>query len=70
MTGIQESSSENGITLPAPLAGDLSSEWSDSDVLRAVVRALSPARRREVLAAMRMTLGVAGSDTLKSSLNA
>lgn len=70
MTGIQESSSENGITLPAPLAGDLSSEWSDSDVLRAVVRALPHSQRWELLAAMRAALGVPGSDTLKSSLNA
>jgi hypothetical protein len=70
MTGIQESSSENGITLPAPLAGDLSSEWSDSDVLRAVVRALSPARRREVLAEVRAELGICTNDTVNVAFNA
>jgi len=70
MTGIQESSSENGITLPAPLAGDLSSEWSDSDVLRAVVRALSPARRWEVLAEVRAELGICTNDTVNVAFNA
>lgn len=59
MTGAQVLSSDSNVNaIAAPLAGHLSDEWSDADMIRAIVRAIPANQRQAALSAIRSLVGV------------
>jgi hypothetical protein len=65
MTGAQVLSSESNINaLPARAAAHLSDEWTDSDVVRAIVSAIPRDHRMTALAALRAMVHFGGNDTV------
>jgi hypothetical protein len=65
MTGAQVLSSEsNNNALATPMAAHLSDEWTDSDVIRAIVSAIPRDQRMTALAALRAMVHFSGNDTV------
>lgn len=68
MTGTQVSSNDSTINAVAMLPiGELSGEWSDFDVIRAIVSAIPADMREKALAAVRSIVGC-GNDTVVGAL--
>jgi hypothetical protein len=64
MTGAQVLSNESNVNaLCAPMAAHLSDEWTDADLIRAIVCAIPAGQRQVALSTLRSLVGGA-SDTV------
>jgi hypothetical protein len=71
MTGVQESSIKStDNVLNAELPGDLSADWTDMEVVRAVFAAIPKAKREKAIAALMALVGSGTTDANRESFNA